>query len=100
MAIIKQISVSAENTWSEKFNLSGDTDGFTPARRALVSQYGGADNTITIRRYSPADGTTIISAIEITDSMTDLSIPVEGLYDIGIATGNFGSGPCLITVEQ
>ena len=95
-----QKNITAENQWSDKFKLVGD-DGAIGIRRALVSiVQGTVESTVSIRRYDPADGTTVISVIQVTDPATALEVPVEGVYDFGVATGDFGTGACLVTVEQ
>ena len=95
-----QKNITAQNQWSDKFRLLGD-DGALGIRRALISiVQGTAESTVSIRRYDPADGTTVISVIQVTDPATALEIPVEGIYDFGVATGDFGTGACLVTVEQ
>lgn len=94
-----QKNITAENQWSDKFKLVGD-DGAIGIRRALISiVQGTAESTVSIRRYDPADGTTIISVVQVTDPATVLEIPVEGIYDFGVAAGDFGTGACLVTVE-
>lgn len=95
-----QKSITTQNQWSDKFKLVGD-DGAIGIRRALISiVQGTAESTVSIRRYDPADGTTVISVIQVTDPATALEVPVEGTYDFGVATGDFGTGACLVTVEQ
>ena len=94
-----QKSITAQNQWSNKFTLVGD-DGAIGIRRALISiVQGTADSTVSIRRYDPADGTTVISVTKTTKSSA-VEVPVEGVYDFGVATGDFGTGACLVTVEQ
>lgn len=95
-----QKNITAENQWSDKFKLVGD-DGAIGIRRALISTLQGtADSTVSIRRYDPADGTTVISVTKVTEPAMALEVPVEGIYDFGVATGDFGTGACLVTVEQ
>ena len=95
-----QKNITAQNQWSEKFMLIGD-DGAMGVRRALVSiLQRTAESTVSIRRYDPADGTTVIFVIKTTDPATALEVPVTGIYDVGVATGDFGTGACLVTVEQ
>lgn len=94
-----QLSVSAQNTWSSKFQLQGD-DGAMGQRRAQISiVQGSADSTVSLRRYDPADNTTVIQTLTMTKGQT-VEVAVTGMYDIGVATGAFGTGACLITVEQ
>lgn len=94
-----QLSVTAQNTWSAKFQLQGD-DGNISARRAQVSiVQGTTESTVTLRRYDPADGSTVIQSLDMTEGQI-VEVVVAGLYDVGVATGNFGTGTCLITVEQ
>lgn len=93
---VMSLAVSAENTFSAKFTLNGDGAGW--ARRALVCATSDA-STVTLRRYA-SDGTTVIASLDLDSVMTDVSVPVTGTYDVGVATGNYGSTPLVITVEQ
>lgn len=88
------ISVSAENTWSAKFHLAGDGAGWP--RRALVCYTGGS--TVTIRRYNAA-GDAVIGELAMTSKMSTVEVPISGLYDIGVATGDYVD-ETVITVEQ
>ena len=97
MSVIVSKSVTAADQWSSIVQLQGD-DAVISGRSAIVQMYGGSGNTVSIRKYA-ADKTTIIDSMTIIKSQ-ELRIPVTGYYDFGIASGNFGSGPCLITVEQ
>lgn len=55
---------------------------------------------MTIRRYA-SDKTTVIGIKEYTGlSIDELSVPQEGHYDIGVATGDYGGTPVTLTVEQ
>lgn len=91
------LPVSAQNTWSPKFELLGDKHSPTSPARALISiVQGSANSTVTLRRYS---GSTVIQSLTMTAGQV-LEVPVTGMYDIGVATGGFGTGACLITVEQ
>lgn len=94
-----QLSAAEQNTWSAKFQLQGD-DAVMGARRAQVSiVQGSADSTVTLRRYDPDAPTVVIQALTMTKGQV-VEVVVNGLYDIGVATGGFGTGACLITVEQ
>ena len=98
-----QLSVTAENTFYSKFPVEGGR----PFKVGIVQ--GTTDSTVTVREYD-VDGTTVIdtqtmtsSKIIDTQTMTSSKIidTADGaLYDVGVATGNFGSGTCLITVRQ
>ena len=89
MAVKETLSVSAENTWSDKFDLNG---------RALVCATSD-DSTVTLRRYDAA-GTVVIAALDLDSVMAAVEVPVAGMYDIGVATGNYGGTALTITVEQ
>ena len=85
-------SITAQNQWSDKFQLQGD-DGAMGTRRALISITGGS--TVTVRRYSGAD---VIQSSTMTRGQV-LEVPVTGTYDIGVATGDYVDATT-ITVEQ
>lgn len=97
MSVIITKAISAQNTWSDKFELQGDS-GHIPTRRALICATRD-DSTVTLRRYG-ADGTTVIASLDLGSVMEAVEIPVTGLYDIGVATGNYGGTALTITVEQ
>lgn len=99
MAIIMQIAISAQNTFSDKFFLAGDGTTFS-GRRCLVCATA-ADSKVTIRRYG-ADkaATTPLASLEVGSVMATIETPVEGWYDIGVKTGDYGAGPVTITAEQ
>ena len=91
------LPVSAQNTWSAQFELLGDAHYAGKPARALVSVVQGtADSTVTLRRYS---GSTVIQSLTMTKGQV-VEVPVTGMYDIGVATGAFGTGEITITVEQ
>ena len=99
MAIKMQIAVSAQNTFSDKFFLSGSGSSF-PSRSALVCATR-TDAKVTLRRYgADSANTTPLGSIDMTSTMEEVSVPVEGWYDIGVATGNYGADALTITVEQ
>jgi hypothetical protein len=99
MAIIMQIAVSAQNTFSNKFFLSGSGSSF-PGRSALICATRD-DSTVTLRRYGASSATANpIASLDMGSTMEEVLIPVEGWYDIGVATGNYGAGAVTITVEQ
>lgn len=97
MAIKMQIAISAENTYSNKFFLAGSGSSF-PGRSCLVCA-NRDDATVTLRRYDPTQ-TTVLAALDMGSTMEEVLVPVEGWYDIGVATGNYGAGAVTITVEQ
>lgn len=87
-----QLSVTAQNTWSSKFPVEGGR----PFKVGVVQ--GTTDSTVTLREYD-VDGTTVIDSQDITESqIVDTTDGAQ--YDIGVATGNYGAGTCLITVRQ
>jgi len=98
MAIIMQIAVSAQNTFSNKFFLSGSGSSF-PGRSALICATRD-DSTVTLRRYGASSAATAIASLDMGSTMEEVLIPVEGWYDVGVATGNYGAGAVTITVEQ
>lgn len=98
MAVIKTLAVSAENTWSAKFALGGDYTLGRETSRALICATSDA-SIVTLRRYS-ADGTTVIASLTLDSVMTAVEIPATGIYDVGVATGNYGGAALTITVEQ
>lgn len=87
------LSVTAQNTFSAKFPVEG---GGRPFKVGIVQ--GTTDSTVTVREYD-VDGTTVIDTHEITESQI-VETTDGALYDVGVATGDFGSGTCLITVRQ
>lgn len=93
---IASVTVSAENTFSAKFHLSGDGAGW--GRRCLICATRD-DSTVTLRRYT-SDGTTVIAALNLSSVMESVEVPVAGTYDVGVATGNYGGTALTITVEQ
>ena len=86
------LSVTAENTFSSKFPVEGGR----PFKVGIVQ--GTTDSTVTVREYD-VDGTTVIDTQTLTSSKI-IDTADGALYDVGVATGNFGSGTCLITVRQ
>ncbi len=90
------VAVFAANTFSAKFQLSGDGAGW--ARRALICATSDT-STVTLRRYA-SDGTTFIASLDLDSTMTAIEVPVAGTYDVGVATGNYGGTALTITVEQ
>ena len=92
------LAVSAENTWSAKFDLLGDVHARVKPARALVCSTD-PDSTVTIRRYD-RDGTTVVASLDLESVMTAIEVPVSGTYDVGVATGNYGGTALTITVEQ
>ena len=92
------LAVSAQNTWSDKFELLGDVHARTKPARAIVCATRD-DSTVTIRRYD-RDGTTVVASLDLDSVMTAVEVPVTGLYDAGVATGNYGGTALTITVEQ
>ena len=99
MAVIKTLEVSAQNTFSAKFTLVGDYAlSRHEQRRALICATRD-DSAVTLRRYG-ADGTTVIASLDLGSVMESVEVPVTGLYDIGVATGNYGAAAVTITVEQ
>ena len=97
--IIAQKAITAENQFSDKFFLSGSGSSF-PGRSALVCATRD-DSTVTLRRYGASkDTATPIATLDMGSTMEEVLVPVEGWYDVGVATGNYGGNALVITVEQ
>lgn len=95
-----QQAVSAEDTWSDPFELRGDSHNRGQRARALLQiVQGSVASTVSLRRYG-TDGTTVTSTQTFTDTYNAIEVPVTGIYDVGVATGGFGTGAITITVEQ
>ena len=90
MAKLAQLSVTAENQYSDKFKIA--------AGAALISLTVEDSSSISIIRYDIEDGTTVVGSTKITESQV-MTNPSKGLYKIGCATGDFVSA-CVVTVEQ
>ena len=91
-------AITAENQWSDVFELRGDSHNRGLPARALICATSDA-STVTLRRYA-SDGTTVVAALDLDSVMTAVEIPVTGTYDVGVATGNYGGTALTITVEQ
>ena len=99
MAIKAQKAITAENQFSEKFFLSGSGSSF-PGRSALVCSTSD-DATVTLRRYGASkEAATPLATLDMGSTMEEVLVPVEGWYDVGVATGNYGNNALTITVEQ
>jgi hypothetical protein len=100
MGIVATKAISAENQWSDVFELQGDS-GHIPSRRALVNATRD-DSTVTLRRYAAATDAVdaYLSSLDLDSTMSAVEIPVGGLYRVGVATGNYGGTALTITVEQ
>ena len=99
MAIIAQKAITAENQFSDKFFLAGSGSSF-PGRSALVCATRD-DSTVTLRRYGASkDTATPLATLDMGSTMEEVLVPVEGWYDVGVATGNYGGNALSITVEQ
>ena len=90
-------AITAQNQWSDKFELRGDSHNRGLPSRALVLCSTGA-NTVTLQRLA-GDKTTVTAALELDGTMVAIEVPVTGWYRIGVATGDFVSAETL-TVEQ
>lgn len=101
MSVKKSLSVSVENTWSAQFELAGDSHNRGLSARALISATSDA-STVTMRRYAHSDDAVenYLASVDLDSTMTDFSVPVSGLYRVGVATGNYGGTALTITVEQ
>lgn len=93
-------AITAQNQWSDKFELRGDSHNRGQRARALLQiVQGSVASTVSLRRYG-TDGTTVTSTQTFTDTYNAIEVPVTGIYDVGVATGGFGTGAITITVEQ
>ena len=90
-------AITAENQWSDPFELRGDSHNRGLSARALVLCSTGA-NTVTLQRLA-ADKTTVTAGLELDSAMATVEVPVTGWYRVGVATGDFVSNETL-TVEQ
>lgn len=90
-------AITAQNQWSDPFELRGDSHNRGLLSRALVLCSTGA-NTVTLQRLA-GDKSTVTAALELGSVMEAVEVPVTGWYRIGVATGDFVSNETL-TVEQ
>ena len=93
-----QQAVSAEDTWSDPFELRGDSHYRGLLARALILS-SDADSTVTVQRLA-ADQSTPVAELDLDSTMVALEVPVTGYYRVGVATGNYGGTAMTITVEQ
>lgn len=93
-----QQAIAAEDTWSDPFELRGDSHNRGLHARALVCA-SADDSTVTLRRLA-GDKSTVLARLEFSSTMETVEVPVTGWYDVGVATGNYGGTPFVITVEQ
>lgn len=87
-----QLSVTAEDTWTSKFRVEGGK----PLKVGIVQ--GDTDSTVTLFEYD-VDGTTVIDTQTMTESQI-VEVVDGALVEVGVATGGYGSGTCLVTVRQ
>ena len=100
MAIVAQKAITAENQFSAIFFLAGSGSSFPGRSASLCANVASHGSTVTIRRYA-SDKATVIGIKKYTGlSIDELSVPEEGHYDIGVATGDYGGTPVTLTVEQ
>ena len=98
--IVAQKAITAENQFSDKFFLAGAGSSFPGRAASICANVAAHGSTVTIRRYA-SDKATVIGIKEYTGlSIDELSVPQEGHYDIGVATGGYGGTPLTLTVEQ
>lgn len=90
-------AITAQNQWSDVFELRGDSHNRGMASRALVLCSTGA-NTVTLQRLA-GDKSTVTAALTMGSVMEAVEVPVTGWYRIGVATGDYVSNETL-TVEQ
>ena len=100
MSIVTQKAITAANQWSDVVQLQGD-DAVMGSRSALISLTRD-DSTVSVRRYASTsdDVEDYLSSVDLDSTMTDLGVPVTGLYRVGVSTGNYGGTALTITVEQ
>ena len=90
-------AITAQNQWSDPFELRGDSHNRGLPARALALCSTGA-NTVTLQRLA-ADKATAVASLALGSVMEAIEVPVTGWYRIGVATGDFVSAETL-TVEQ
>ena len=90
-------AITAQNQWSDPFELRGDSHNRGLHARAIALCSTGA-NTVTLQRLA-ADKTTVTGLVVLGGAMEAIEVPVTGWYRIGVATGDFVSAETL-TVEQ
>lgn len=91
-------AITAQNQWSDPFELLGDVHARTKPARALIAATRD-DSTVTVQRLA-ADQSTVVGALDLDSTMVALEVPVTGWYRVGVATGNYGGTALTITVEQ
>ena len=91
-------AITAQNQWSDVFELLGDAHARTKPARALIAATRD-DSTVTVQRLA-ADQSTVIAQLDLEPTMVALEVPVTGYYRVGVATGNYGGTALTITVEQ
>ena len=89
MAKIKQHTAEAQNSFSTKFPLDG--------RSARISFSG--TSAVTIRMYALWDATEVLATQTVDNPITEFNPVLRGLFDVGVATGDY-VGSTKITVEQ
>lgn len=102
MAIIREKAITAENQFSTKFFLAGAGSSFPGRAASICANVLSHGAGVTIRRYSENSASAPVVGIKKYTglSIDELSVPVEGWYDIGVATGDYGGTPVTLTVEQ
>ena len=90
-------AITAQNQWSDPFELRGDSHNRGLHARALACCSTGA-NVVTLQRLA-ADKATAVASLALGSVMEAIEVPVTGWYRIGVATGDFVSAETL-TVEQ
>ena len=91
-------AITAQNQWSDKFELRGDSHNRGLHARALVCA-SADDSTVTLRRLA-GDKSTVLARLELGSTMETVEVPVTGWYDVGVAVGAYGGTAFVITVEQ
>ena len=95
--MVISVNITAQDQWSDPFELRGDSHNRGMASRALALCSTGA-NTVTLQRMA-SDKTTPVASLQLGSVMEAIEVPVAGWYRIGVATGDFVSAETL-TVEQ
>lgn len=91
-------AITAENQWSDPFELRGDSHSRGLHARALVCSTD-ADSIVSIYRCTQA-GVAISDVLDLGSVMEAIEVPVTGWYKVGVATGAYGGTALTITVEQ
>lgn len=97
MSVKAQKSITAAGQATELFHIDGDDPRYGK-RYFQALMYGGANNTVTLTRYAD-NKTTVICTVRI-DQSSEVPAGPSGWWKASVETGDFGTGPVLVTVVQ